>query len=226
MQLRLPKPLHGWRQFLGEVGIIVVGVLIALAAEQAIDNWNWQRKSSAAEIELRTELLASAAYSEERLRMSKCFESKLDQLQIALVEAEEPIRKPMFVSRYWTIVRLWSADAWETARASDVLTHMAPAKVREYAALYRLIDLIRANLALEQQYISDLALLTWFTGRVSETMRDRMLAAVTRARRANEMIIRDSKQVIAAAEKLGIKLSPKDLAPQIECGSLYEPVTA
>ena len=32
----IPKPLHGWREFAGEVGIIVLGVLIALAAEQAV----------------------------------------------------------------------------------------------------------------------------------------------------------------------------------------------
>jgi len=30
MHFRLPKPLHGWREFAGEVGIIVIGVLIAL----------------------------------------------------------------------------------------------------------------------------------------------------------------------------------------------------
>lgn len=34
MDLRLPKPIHGWRQLLGEVGIIVLGVLLALVAEQ------------------------------------------------------------------------------------------------------------------------------------------------------------------------------------------------
>jgi hypothetical protein len=38
MRFRLPKPLHGWRAFVGEVGIIVVGVLIALGAEQAVES--------------------------------------------------------------------------------------------------------------------------------------------------------------------------------------------
>ncbi|MEO7635831.1 MAG: hypothetical protein ABIS38_09340, partial [Sphingomicrobium sp.] len=38
MDLRLPKPIHGWRQFLGEVGIIVLGVLLALGAEQVASN--------------------------------------------------------------------------------------------------------------------------------------------------------------------------------------------
>ena len=30
MHFHFPKPLHGWREFVGEVGIIVIGVLIAL----------------------------------------------------------------------------------------------------------------------------------------------------------------------------------------------------
>ena len=30
MSIHIPKPLHGWREFVGEVGIIVIGVLIAL----------------------------------------------------------------------------------------------------------------------------------------------------------------------------------------------------
>ena len=34
MHVHLPKPLRGWREFIGEVGIIVIGVLIALAADQ------------------------------------------------------------------------------------------------------------------------------------------------------------------------------------------------
>lgn len=37
MHFHLPKPLHGWRVFAGEVGIIVLGVLIALGAEQAVE---------------------------------------------------------------------------------------------------------------------------------------------------------------------------------------------
>ena len=31
---QLPKPLHGWRALFGEVGVIVLGVLIALGAQQ------------------------------------------------------------------------------------------------------------------------------------------------------------------------------------------------
>ena len=38
MHFHLPRPLHGWREFAGEVGIIVLGVLIALGAEQVLSS--------------------------------------------------------------------------------------------------------------------------------------------------------------------------------------------
>lgn len=36
MRFTMPKPLHGWREFGGEIAIIVIGVLLALGAEQMV----------------------------------------------------------------------------------------------------------------------------------------------------------------------------------------------
>jgi hypothetical protein len=38
MHVHLPKPVHGWRLFAGEIGIIVLGVLIALGARQIVQS--------------------------------------------------------------------------------------------------------------------------------------------------------------------------------------------
>jgi hypothetical protein len=43
MRVHLPKPLHGWRAFVGEVGVIVLGVLIALGAEQMVQDFQLRR---------------------------------------------------------------------------------------------------------------------------------------------------------------------------------------
>jgi len=55
MLFKLPRPLHGWRAFFGEVAIIVFGVLIALAFGQLVDAW-WRDKVSHAEAAMRLEL--------------------------------------------------------------------------------------------------------------------------------------------------------------------------
>jgi hypothetical protein len=37
VHIHLPKPLHGWRELIGEVAVIVIGILIALGGEQAVE---------------------------------------------------------------------------------------------------------------------------------------------------------------------------------------------
>ena len=62
----LPKPLHGWRELVGEVGIIVVGVLIALAAEQIVETLHWRNQTRETERALRTEIQESVNSVAER----------------------------------------------------------------------------------------------------------------------------------------------------------------
>jgi hypothetical protein len=52
----VPKPLHGWRQFVGEVGIIVLGVLIALGAEQLAQRIHSQEEVRQVRAALKSEL--------------------------------------------------------------------------------------------------------------------------------------------------------------------------
>lgn len=59
MHFHLPKPLHGWREFVGEVGIIVLGVLIALGAEQIIDDIRWHQKVERTKAELNADTMMS-----------------------------------------------------------------------------------------------------------------------------------------------------------------------
>ena len=49
MHVHLPKPLHGWRAFVGEVGIIVLGVLIALGAGQIAESAHESREGRQAD---------------------------------------------------------------------------------------------------------------------------------------------------------------------------------
>src|SRR3954469_8161771 len=78
MHFHLPKPLHGWREFAGEVGIIVVGVLIALAGAQVVEKVSWRERVHQAEASMSKELSdddGSQAY--ERFAMSPCIAKEL-----------------------------------------------------------------------------------------------------------------------------------------------------
>ena len=57
MHVHLPKPLHGWREFVGEVGVIVLGVLIALGFEQLVDTLHWRYEVAQSKASLRNEII-------------------------------------------------------------------------------------------------------------------------------------------------------------------------
>ena len=47
MLFRLPRPLHGWREFIHEVVIVLIGVLLALGGAQLIDTLRSRSEVSA-----------------------------------------------------------------------------------------------------------------------------------------------------------------------------------
>ena len=49
MEVHKPKPIHTWRELASEVGVIIVGIVIALSAEQLLLGLELREKVSRAE---------------------------------------------------------------------------------------------------------------------------------------------------------------------------------
>ena len=81
MHVHLPKPLHGWRALIGEVGIIVLGVIIALAFEQAVERIRWNDQVHAARVGIHREMAFDLADFADRLRVAACLERDLAEAQ-------------------------------------------------------------------------------------------------------------------------------------------------
>jgi hypothetical protein len=151
MHFHLPKPLHGWREFVGEVGIIVVGVLIALSAEQIIELRHWHTAAKQASAAIEAELAEQEGHAIERLAVQRCLTGQLNALytRLAAYRGGEWKGMPMAVSpgakdasvrmiaaAYRAPERLWLSDAWETARSNGVLNHLPASTVSEFAEAY------------------------------------------------------------------------------------------
>ena len=80
MNFDLPKPLHGWRAFTGEVGIIVLGVLIALGAQQFVENLNWRQDVRQTRKAIDAESAHNLAALQHRLNQRPCVERRLGEL--------------------------------------------------------------------------------------------------------------------------------------------------
>ena len=80
MDIHLPKPMHGWREFVGEVGIIVLGVLIALGAEQVVETLHWRREVSAERTSLNHEARDMLGAIQTRQAQQACVDRRLAEI--------------------------------------------------------------------------------------------------------------------------------------------------
>jgi hypothetical protein len=86
MHFHLPKPLHGWRQFFGEVGIIVLGVLIALGVEQVASAVHDRSSAAEARVSIRDEIENNLRILALRSSTERCMQTRLREIA-ALLDA-------------------------------------------------------------------------------------------------------------------------------------------
>jgi hypothetical protein len=148
--VQLPKPLHGWRQLAGEVGIIVLGVLIALGAQQLAQNVQQRSEAEEARRAVRGELEVNMARLASRAAQKHCVENRLEEIQALLDKAagNPSITTPGWVGRpqYWSMQTVrWDAVA-QSGRAA-----LLPADdLADYGALYSWMSNINGVMTTEQ----------------------------------------------------------------------------
>jgi hypothetical protein len=156
MHFHLPKPLHGWRAFVGEVGIIVVGVLIALAAQQVVEALHWRSETAKLRESLHREIRDDQWNAANRVRISECIRQRIAHLEYELAQPgtawrADPIRGgdeqrwsaiPIAFA-FPSIESFYTSGHWQTALASGELAHMAEAERNGYSYTYRAIEDLR-----------------------------------------------------------------------------------
>jgi hypothetical protein len=124
MHVHWPKPLHGWREFLGEVGIIVLGVLIALGAEQVIEMVHWQTQVRAERRALEGEVRYNLGAALYRIAEQHCIDGRLNEIAIVFQRhaADQPLqlRAPVLRPVLW----VGTTGTWDIAASGQALTHM------------------------------------------------------------------------------------------------------
>jgi hypothetical protein len=81
MRIKLPEPLKGWRVFVGEVGTILVGVLLALGAQELVQNLHWRSEVRETRGALNGELSRDLAVFHYRMDESTCIAARATELQ-------------------------------------------------------------------------------------------------------------------------------------------------
>ena len=169
MHVHLPKPLHGWREFVGEVGIIVLGVLIALGAEQVVEALHWRYETAALRESLHREIRDDQWNAGLRVMISNCIRQRILRLDNELKRpsvawAADPIEGgdeqrwsaiPV-AFKFPSMQSFYTIGQWQTALASGELAHMPYGERNGYSYTYQAIDDLRSFSAREEALVGRL----------------------------------------------------------------------
>ncbi|HEY7004986.1 MAG TPA: hypothetical protein VH392_00745 [Sphingomicrobium sp.] len=203
MRFNMPKPLHGWRAFAGEVGIIVLGVLLALGAQQFVEDLNSRQNVRQTRAAIDAELSHDLAALQFRLNQRDCVShrlSELDRWSRAIgngqsLRLRKPIDPPIFFALRTAV--------WDST-TGEVTSRMPLDAKLNYASMYGAMKTLQSLLDDEGNQ--------WATIQGYGANRDLdrrelhdVQSAIAELRSSNDLLSAFETRTGEFAEKLGVK---------------------
>lgn len=204
MNATAPKPAHSWGDLINEIGVIVLGVLIALSAAQGIELLRWRQQVNDARQAIRGELLDDAANAFQHRAIFKCNSQALSQLRLELLKSGQAWKgRPV---HYEALNFSWGEAAWRTAETSGALAHMPADETGGFTRAYQVVPGIEDLEAHAQDDAADIDLLAYDQS-LADGARGRALAAIGRAERRNVLLAQATRQFLNQSALIGVSLA-------------------
>jgi hypothetical protein len=129
----LPKPLHGWRGFAGEVGIIVLGVLIALTAGQAVESIHDREQVRQGEESLKDNFERFITFTSELDAYAPCIAARSAELRGLIDRSAAAHRLPRVGPVPQLTPHPWQIDTYSAMVASQAITHVSHSQAILYS---------------------------------------------------------------------------------------------
>ena len=226
MELKTLKPLHGWREFLGEVGVVLLGVLLALGAQQAMQDIQTRADERAFRQTIDHEIGLNLFVYDVRARQFQCIARKVDELRDWLNRARSGAAVPPIHPGLPATITPYRS-AWDN-RDADVFNHLPPRTRQKYAEFY---DELASNWGLIEREQQDWMRLWPYAEPGPISLDDRRIIRPTLARVEGWNDVLKANFVLSRkiAEELKVKKAepdnfPRDFLKQLgECPSVLAP---
>jgi hypothetical protein len=208
MEVHKPKLVSNWRELLKEWGIIVLGVLTALLAEQAVQSVDWEHKVEAAVADMNNELsTADGPQAYTRLAAHDCIAMRLDAIRAA-VESGDRAQSGKLIDSFWLPKRTWDSLAREAATASDVASHMPHQRMLEYRIAYEVVPDMQRIADKELADLGHLRSLPKSGGAIETAEKLQEIDAVEALRLDNDAVAREARFTLAHLKTMNVNLDP------------------
>jgi hypothetical protein len=219
MHFHLPKPLHGWRAFVGEVGIIVIGVLIALGAEQVVEAIHWRDSVSQMREAMRSELAIDRTRVQVNLAQDGCINARLDAILRWSASAPPGAR---IAHADGPLLWNYHTSTWDITKTSPMAGHFSLKEELMYAGAYD-------SIANEQRYLFDeqgswTDLVATLASADRPQSRGQIEHEVASARLHLAARESNGRSLLVRLDQLGIKADPAGLPIRVDVHRLCRPL--
>ena len=135
------SPSMGWRAFWSEILIVVVGVVIALAANEAAEDWSWHNKVKDAEARLQGDIAWAFLWAAEKSASQPCMDAQLAAMARNVLESGDTLQPMPVVGslNLQMVVRMpnrpYRFPVWDALLADGTAPHFATQRQALYARI-------------------------------------------------------------------------------------------
>ena len=203
MRFHLPKALHGWRKFLKEYAVVVLGVLTALGLGELVQSVHDRRLAREAHDAIVQELQTDLDRVAYRARQQSCNVKRLEEIQALLARWNDDGAFPAglhvgFPGDVGLVDQRWQANL-----ASGRFSEQSPDEQADQASFYTLIHVIDMVENREIQNWSRLRMLELGSQSISMAAKPVIAEALANARNDAEALNGLSAALLAGLRTAG-----------------------
>jgi hypothetical protein len=197
------RPLHGWREFVHEVIIVVIGVLLALGGAQLVDNLQWRSEVSSFRQAVYHELGRDLDIHRRVMAQRACTDRRLADLRRFLADASagrqdkllRPVGRPYLLTLYFSV--------WDN-KGGEIMDHLPLQQRTRYGELYDELRNDEKVLLNERDVWRGMAIAEQ-TEPLDHADRSRMRELLARAEQFNEVALPNYEYSLKLAQGLHIR---------------------
>ncbi len=125
---------------LSEIGVIVIGVMIALGAEQLVETIHWSHKVADAQEAMGHELSNDLGYAAGQVALKDCAARYFDRMEAAIKDHRQDTFRALTAMTPPFNSHPWVAESWTAAIGSAVPDHISREKLSAYAIAFRRVQ--------------------------------------------------------------------------------------